>query len=102
MLCADGQLRLRGGTTSTEGRVEICIAETWGTICDDSWNTQDAQVACRSLGFSYLGKKREDKKTISEVVFIRIQENADFFAFHCVHACTLRGSCFAIFCMDFV
>lgn len=55
VLCTDGQLRLVGGTSNTEGRVEICINETWGTICDDGWTGIDAQVACRSLGFSYMG-----------------------------------------------
>ena len=54
-MCADGDLRLMGGSTDMEGRVEICINETWGTICDGSWSTMDAQVACRSLGFSYMG-----------------------------------------------
>lgn len=58
--CTDGQLRLAGGTASVEGRadgrVEICIGETWGTICDDMWSDIDAQVACRSLGYSYMGK----------------------------------------------
>ena len=55
VICNDGQLRLAGGVTHTEGRVEICISETWGTVCDDSWNNVDAQVVCRSLGFSYIG-----------------------------------------------
>lgn len=55
VLCANGELRLMGGSTDMEGRVEICINETWGTICDESWGTMDAQVACRSLGFSYMG-----------------------------------------------
>ena len=53
--CTDGDLRLAGGSSATEGRVEICIDETWGTICDDMWSSVDAQVACRDLGFSYIG-----------------------------------------------
>lgn len=39
------------------GRIEICLSESWGTICDDFWENQDASVACRQLGFSEYGKK---------------------------------------------
>ena len=44
-----------GGSADRQGRVEICINEIWGTVCDDMWSNVDAQVACRSLGFSGFG-----------------------------------------------
>ena len=50
--CATGDIRLRGGSTRYEGRVEICIDRVWGTVCDDFWGTADAAVACRQLGYS--------------------------------------------------
>ena len=53
--CTDGHLRLRGGTTPRQGRVEMCYEGQWGTVCDDLWGTNDAKVACRQLGFSSYG-----------------------------------------------
>ena len=56
-VCDDGDIRLVGGTTQYNGRVEICWNEVWGTVCDDFWSTFDATVACRQLGFATTGKK---------------------------------------------
>ena len=54
-LCQDGEIRLRNGNTSLEGRVEICMNKTWGTVCDDDWDNVDAGIACLQLGFSSVG-----------------------------------------------
>ena len=49
--CTDGDVRLVDGLTPFEGRVEICINHAWGTVCDHSWSTADANVVCKQLGY---------------------------------------------------
>ena len=55
--CSNGDVRLAEGGTALEGRVEICWNNVWNTVCDDGWNTPDARVVCRQLGYSAIGNR---------------------------------------------
>ena len=55
--CAQGAIRLQGGN-ATEGRVEICNNNVWGTVCNNnfnSWDNTDARVVCMELGLPSSG-----------------------------------------------
>ena len=53
--CTQGSIRLQGGT-NTNGRVEVCHINIWGTLCGgSSWVPNNALVACRQLGLPTTG-----------------------------------------------
>ena len=55
--CSDGDIRLVNGTTVSllEGRVEVCINNAWGTVCDRRFSEDDANIICRQTGHRHNG-----------------------------------------------
>jgi len=48
-------MRLSGGESANAGRLELCYDNHWGTVCDDNFNSDNARVVCRSLGYQEQG-----------------------------------------------
>ena len=76
----DGDLTDENGRLC-EGRLEIFYNGAWGTICDDYWTKDDADVACRALGFvasvedfnryrtTYFGPGTEEQEIVLDDLF---------------------------------
>ncbi|KAG7484983.1 neurotrypsin isoform X1 [Solea senegalensis] len=56
--CKQGSVRLQGGRSKLDGRVEIYLSGVWGSICGDDWSDKDAAVVCRQLGKGISGRAR--------------------------------------------
>ena len=54
--CTDGDVRLVGGISQYQGRVEVCLNRAWGTVCAySSWVSKDAKVVCNQIGALIIG-----------------------------------------------
>ncbi len=49
--CTIGDVKLVGGTISSEGYVQVCINGVWSSVCAEGWDTRDAEVVCNQLQF---------------------------------------------------
>ncbi len=55
-VCQTGNVQLVGGSSAREGRLEVCLRNRWGTVCDDSLDRNTANVVCQQLGFKDYGE----------------------------------------------
>ena len=57
--CEDGSIRLVGGPNPSEGRVEVCYNQVWGTVCNSNLNSNLYQsygnLVCKQLGYQPTG-----------------------------------------------
>ena len=55
IVCCDGDIhlgnRMKIGSATFTGRVDVCLGGKWGTVCDDNFSGVDASVVCGQLGF---------------------------------------------------
>ena len=68
--------------------MEICLDNTWGTVCYDSWGKVDATVVCRQLGYSAQGK--------SIRMWVHLLEDLNFSLFFLIDAVAFRSTQFGI------
>ena len=47
-------VKLVGGLTLREGRLEVHHNGVWGTVCDDGFTDAAARVVCYSFGLGYV------------------------------------------------
>jgi deleted-in-malignant-brain-tumors protein 1 len=54
--CKHGDVRLVGGQTEMEGRVEFCSYGYWAIACDTYWGREETTAVCKQLGFPVDGE----------------------------------------------
>ncbi|XP_036818483.1 lysyl oxidase homolog 3B isoform X2 [Oncorhynchus mykiss] len=85
------QVRIVGGRTYYEGRVEVQVGARWGTVCSAGWTTKEAMVACRQLGLGYsLHAITEtwywDSSNVTEMVMSGVKcTGSEMSLSHCQH-----------------
>jgi len=65
-------IRLAGGSSYNEGRVEVNYNGKWGTVCDDGWDDTDAGVVCRQLGFGSFGRNIKPTRGSGPILLDRV------------------------------
>ncbi len=77
--CTEGAVRLVGGASDNEGRLEVCLDNHWGTVCDDDFDSTDAAVVCRQLGYEDSGAVRLARGFFGEGVGLIVMDEVECF-----------------------
>ncbi|TRY88841.1 hypothetical protein DNTS_016930 [Danionella cerebrum] len=79
-------VRLASGTAN-RGRVEVLHQGIWGTVCDDGFDSVDALVVCRMLGFQRAKQVYTDGRGSGRIWLDELQcTGSESSIFDCPHA----------------
>ncbi|KAL4708580.1 hypothetical protein ACJJTC_014188 [Scirpophaga incertulas] len=80
-------LRLAGGRSNNEGRVEIYHKGNWGSLCPDGWTLFEASVVCRHLALGFAQQALQtDYFGSSTIVLSGVQcQGNESNLFYCEH-----------------
>ncbi|NXN11759.1 LOXL3 oxidase, partial [Indicator maculatus] len=105
-------IRLSGGRSRFEGRVEVALGAGdgdqphWGLVCGEGWGTLEAMVACRQLGLGFANHGLQetwywDASNVTEMVLSGVKcAGHEMSLSHCQHhgtslSCRNTGTRFA-------
>ncbi|NXG13619.1 LOX3B oxidase, partial [Grallaria varia] len=105
-------IRLSGGRSRFEGRVEVAVGAgdghqpRWGLVCGEGWGTLEAMVACRQLGLGFANHGLQetwywDASNVTEMVMSGVKcTGHEMSLSHCQHhgaslSCRNTGTRFA-------
>ena len=83
--CSTGGMRLVGGETEAEGRLELCNNNRWGTVCGNEWTDNHTAVVCRHLGFSDITGGMYKQSMLSGSENMIVQRTLTCFRFYLLY-----------------
>ena len=55
--CTEGEARLVDGPSANKGRLEVCISQSWASICGSGFGVEESRAVCSQLGYQRYGIK---------------------------------------------
>lgn len=86
-------MRLIGDDSTLSGRVEVCVDDSWNTVCDMSWSNADTTVFCRQLGHSANGEEHRNSICIQRPAVLNLVANHLQDQTSCMAACNRETWC---------
>ena len=89
--CTDNAIRLMGGNSSNQGRLEVCVNNAWGSVCDSTgvFTSDEAKVVCRQLGILQVEGRDNPQSQFQFTAELNIEEKTLFSIFLLCYTTTI-------------